>query len=367
MIIYVFFFLLLLLTGGLSYNKINTNTVIFIAVVFTLIIGLRGPDVGPDTPTYIMTFQQRFNNSLSQLFIDKTDDARHEYLYVTIMWAVRSITDNYTIMLLVWAILPVYLIWKTQKDELEYSPDLSISYIVFFILGFFVFYTSGIRQTVAISIAFFSYRYLKEPFGEIVLKDKNSIQFMLCMILGYYIHNSILVFAIIYPLKGFLQKIQAKAWHLIPVAALFFVGKSIGIGQITAVAAYLFDDTYSQYGTAKTDSLNSSAFIMQMILYLMCFFVRDRLFAKDKSNILLLNLVFIGMVAQSMSGALAEMARISYYFSIFYIVLIPRALQEWTNYGKNMSIYVGFVCFCLFYLFFLSSFNMPDYSFFWNK
>lgn len=361
--IYVLLFAFLII-GSTSSKPNRRSYLAFVSLIFWLLIGFRGPSVGVDTAGYIADF-----NSFGQLGLANLLQAfreKSEPLYILIMWLSFQVSENYTLMLLVWALFPVLAMYASLKQNLQNSTDYCISILTLFLLGFFVFFTAGIRQTATISLVLYSYKYLKEPLENKLLKDRNTWKFLLCIGIGYLIHNSILLFLFVYPIKAILQNVRIKWWYLLFVIALFFAGSAINISQVQVVSQFLFNDRYWQYGETYESSWNASAFIMQFLLFIFCFLMRNRLAKRDNSNTLLLNLVMIGLVFQSMSGVLAEMARVSYYFSIFYLILLPKAIREISNNGKNNAVYIVFIAVSLVYLIFLTSTNLPVYKFFWD-
>lgn len=363
MTIYILYFFILFTISYGWKNSLNKTGAI-LAIIIWLFIGLRSTSVGEDTLSYISHF--RYYGGLGFNGIMQEMQEKSEPLYVFIMWIISLFSSSFSVMLLVWALFPAIALYQTMKRELKYSSDYTISYLAFFILGFFVFFTAGIRQTATISLVLYGYKYMKEPIKKNILKDQNTWRYLFLLGIGYYIHNSILIMALVYPLKFFMQNMRIKWWYIIIALMLFFVAKVIQISQLQVITQFLFQDKYQQYGNTYESSWTASAFIMQLILFLMCYVVRNKLSIKDKSNTLLLNLVLIGLFFQSMSGVLAEMARVSYYFSIFYVILLPRAIRILTGNGKNNIVTVSFIVLSLIYLIFLSSSNLPNYSFAWE-
>ena len=84
--------------------------------------------------------------------------------------------------------------------------------------------------------------------------------------------------------------------------------------------------------------------------------------AEDERNGYLFNILVVGLVFQALSGMIAEMCRVSFYYSIFACVLVPKAIEL---YPKNLRdlLYSAFCGLMFFYLFFLSGSNLPEYHF----
>ena len=188
--------------------------------------------------------------------------------------------------------------------------------------------------------------------------NRNLLLFLLLLSTAYLIHNSSIIFLIALPFLF----VKVGWWYLILVVGLFSIDKMVGMEQLTVLSALIFEDRFSTYGTTYESSQNLSAFIMQLILFLICFVNKNKLMLQDCDNIFLINLVFLGLVFQSMSEMMAEMARISFFFGMFYLILLPRVFKLIPKPISNLS-YFTFVIVGIIYLFCLSSSNLPVYKF----
>lgn len=321
------------------------------------IIGLRDITVGADTLGYTEDFMRFSHMTFSEIW--KFAFATKEPLYVIVSWIPSVFTTDYTAFLLVWALFPVCSLYKVFKAELQDSKDFLIGILIFFMLGLFAFYVAGIRQTAALSLLFFAAtKYLKDFMKDIksFIKHKEFYYFIFFIGTAYLIHNSSILFLLAIPL--FFLKV--RWWYLLFVFGLFFIGKYVQVDSIVWLSKLFFEDRFATYGTVYESSQNISAFIMQIILFLICFSVKDRLVKRDTQNNFFFNMLLLGLVFQSLSEMMAEMARVSFYFSMFAMVLVPRAFREYpTSYHK--LIYFGFTVVCLYYLFFLTGSNLPEY------
>lgn len=359
--VYIIFFFILIL--GTLVTKSRKESVCYLFMIMTLlliIIGFRDVSVGTDTLSYTEDFMKFSHMSFSEMW--KFAFTAKEPLYVIISWIPSLLSTNYTCFLLVWALFPVYSLYKVFKAELLNSIDYMIAILVFFLLGLFAFYVTGIRQTAALSLVFFAgSKYLRLfRFVSIksTIKDSNLFWFIVYIGVAYMIHNSSILFLLAIPCLF----VKVRWWHLLLVLGLFFIGKYVQIDQIVLLSKLLFEDRFVTYGTVYESSQNLSAWIMQIILFLICFFVKDNLIRRDTQNNFFFNMLLLGLVFQSLSEMMAEMARISFYFSMFAMVLLPRAFKEYSgNYRK--FIYFSFTIVSLYYLFFLTGSNLPEYRF----
>lgn len=171
-----------------------------------------------------------------------------------------------------------------------------------------------------------------------------------------------MIFAIVYFLKPILQNFKIRWWYILLAIGFYFIGQMVNMSHVQVITQLFFKDRYYQYGDYYTSSWTASAFIMQLLLFSLCFVVRNKLIATDKTNTFLMNMAMIGLFFQSMAGELAELSRVSYYFSIFYLILIPRAIEAMSE-GNNKIVQYAFEAVCLLYLFGLASTNLPEYHF----
>ena len=288
--VYAFYFAFLifgaLIIRGRTYSKLYLLVVL--AFLFA-IIGLRDTTVGADTLGYTKDFsrfaQMSFFQMCSYAFTTK------EPLYVFISWLPSLFSTNYTAFLLTWALFPIVSLYKVFKTELESSEDIMIAIIVFFLLGLYAFYIAGIRQTAALSIVFVGAKYLKQCSWNglrTLVHDKNIYFFLLSIVIAYMIHNTAILFILAIPGLFF----RIRWWYLILLIGVFFIGRYVKVDQIVLLSNFLFEDRFASYGTTYESSQNNSAFIMQVVLFLICFSVKGRLRHRNSSNNFLFNMLF---------------------------------------------------------------------------
>lgn len=343
---YVIFFIIVFFFS-LAFEKKPGNGVLFIIIfALWLLIGLRDIGVGVDTHGYIEEFHQFRQMNLSSLWTQLKSTS--EPLYIFLSWLIGQFSSNYTVFLLWWAILPAISIFISLKDYTEGDIDWSVSIVVFFLLGFFAFYVAGIRQAAALSLVLLSLKYI----------DKSKFwRFFVIIIIASLIHNSAILFLVAY----LLRKIKIRWWYILIAILLFVLTSYIQVDYITTLSQYLFHERFANYGVTYESTQNSSAFIMQTILFTVCLIKYKDLCKENELNNILFIFSFLGLLIQSMSGMIAEMARVSFYFCIFDLILVPRALRSYSA-NIRQAFYVVFFLGSLSYLFFLSSSNLPEYS-----
>ena len=358
MMIYVIYFVFLIAGALISKKSHSGKAYLFVIMAFLFaIIGLRDTTVGPDTLGYTHDFYRLTQLQFSQMC--KVALESTEPLYVIISWLPSVFTDNYSAYLLAWALFPVISLYKVFKAELRDGVDYMIAILVFFMLGLFAFFVAGIRQTAALSLTFLGAGYLTKINTQsfrTFIKDKNFYIFLLYVAIAYLIHNSAVMFLLAIPCLFF----KVRWWYLFLVIGMFGLGNYVQVDQIVSVSRYLFNDRFAAYGTSYKSSQSLSAFLMQFILFLICYLQIQKLKTRTYSNNFLFILMFVGLIFQSLSGLMAEMARMSFYFCMFSMLLVPRAFKEYRPKIRPL-LYIGFTMLSLYYLFFLANSNLPEY------
>lgn len=358
MIYVIFFSILVLGVFIMNKGKDSRSFLLVTMIILWLIIGLRYFSVGTDTLSYIEDFMSISHMSFSEMWNYAL--TTKEPLYVIISWLPSLLSPNYTLFLLIWALFPVVSLYKIFNRKLHTSIDYLIAILVYFLLGMFAFNVAGIRQTAALSLVFYAgseyISALRYSSVRALVKDKAICKCALFVVLAYLIHNSSILFLLAIPCL----LVKVRWWYLLCVFGSFILGKYVHIEEIVLFSEILFKDRYAAYGTVYESSQNISALIMQVILFLICFSVKDKLINRNVQNRFFFNMMLLGLIFQSLSGSLAEMARISFYFSMFAMLLVPRAFNEYSNKIRSF-LYLGFVIVGLYYLFFLTSSNLPKY------
>lgn len=360
MLVYVLFFGVLVLGGIITKDRNRVFYLFSVCLLFFLIIGLRGKTVGADTVSYIDDFKS--TSMLDYEGLVKELNSSVEPLYTIITWLISRFSNSYTVYLLTWALFPAIAIFSFLRRESYRSVEILFAFISIFLLGLFAFFVAGIRQTAAISVVMISLRYLKYLHISEILhfyKDSNFFKFFICIAIAYSLHNSAVIFILLY----FIKDIKVRWFYLFIPIGLYIFSSTLQLDQITILTKFLFQDRFVQYGADYYESsVNISAFIMQSIIFMICFFKKKSLIEQDASNAMLFNMAVFGLVFQSMAGMIAEMFRVSFYFSIAYIILLPRALRLYASSIFREMVYVLFAIVSFVYLFFLSSSNLPEYK-----
>lgn len=283
-----------------------------------------------------------------------------EPVYTFLTWLIGQYSSSQTFYLCFWALFPCVALYYTFRDELSTSTDYLIAYLCFFGLGLYAFFVAGIRQTAAMSLVLLSYQSFKHLNISLKIKDYwnfDALKVIIYLLIAYNIHNSVLLFIPIL----FFMKLKIRWWYIVVAVGLCFISSFIKIDVIVNIALMFFGDRFDAYGVTYESSQSIYTFLIQLILFIICFIQKDKLCTENRTNTYLFNIVMAGLLFQSLSGLLYEMARVSFYFSIFFLILVPRAIKAYPTEFK-MPMYWSFGIAFLVYLFFLSESSLPEYS-----
>jgi len=337
---YIFFAFLFLLYSNMKVSASRelmqkTVCVRYLFVVMGalwLLIGMRNVLYGRDTLGYVMSFM--YNTDVKWSESVEPGFSLLEYL-------VRSLTDNYHIFLMVTSLSTVIAMYQIMKRYFSDSFEIIAAICIYVLLGILAFNMAALRQTIAVSLGIWAFMFAA---------DGKWKHFLVCVALAYTFHNSSFVLLALYPMRYF----DTKSYGIIGVAAAFILGVIAPDVVIPFLQANLpVEDRFASYGTIYESSQNYTGFFLQLILVMIAYVRRNYISLDQKTKNMFFNAAYIGLAIQSLTGALAELYRVSFYFCIFDIILIPLALM--TFLGANArSIRMCFIIGALFYIFVLS-------------
>ena len=263
-------------------------------------------------------------------------------MYLT--YFIRSLTDNYHVFFMAMSICYCMAINKLMKKYLYTSEEVMIGILILFLFGIYHFSSAAIRQTVALGCGVFAF----------LEADRGSWKkYLLWIAIGMGFHNSAALLLLIYPLRY----INLGKYGILLVAAMY--GASLVIPKDFLMLIQMSQNSmdelrYSQYGSSYESELSLAGFIIQLIPLSLVYIRRNHLRLEEKTKNLFLNCAYLGVGFQSLVVIVAEFFRVSFYFAIFDIVLIPLALSTLPPKIQTLS-KVAFVIGCLVYLFYIGT------------
>lgn len=316
------------------------------------VLAARSPQNGVDLIGYCPQFERIADFTLEESFTKAVQN--YEQGYTVFNKLVSLFSSDIHFFLAVTAAVTIILIGSTIY---RYSSNIFLSFLIFVSFGLYIMCFSGLRQSLAFSITFFSLRFLV---------DKKHIKFFITVFIASTFHTSALIFALVWFLRNKQLPIQLSLTITVvyAVAILPFVSSLLPI-----FTSLLFDDKYGSYehhlfkmGTAYTMMI-----VYAIVLFGSYIFTKD-----DKRPIINMYrwIILFAVLFQSLglfdAGALT---RIGYYFSLFFALFIPEAISYIKPFSRQYTYVIASVLFAIFFLITISSgtYNIVPYHFFWEQ
>jgi len=319
--------------------------VIAACTILVLYASLRAHNLQPDIPIYVRYYRLYSMRSLTGILSVFKSELK-DPVYYFVAWVFSRVFSDPQFWLafvaLIYTLAVGFFLYKDSKNPL-------LSIIAFISLTYFEFSLSGLRQTLAMAFTTFAY---------FAVKHKKLIPFLALVFIASLFHRSALIFLLIYPIAH----TKVGKWHAIVAGisgVLFLTGESY---IRSLLFRYLEDTQYESYAD-RSVSLTISGFVIQLAIFVFCFVYYKAVLKKYEHANVLYNLAFLGLIFQLFSSMIAEVFRISMYFSIFNIALIPMAISaegdKKTQFIETASIILLFIAYI-----FLN--GVPPYEVFWR-
>ena len=348
MAIYIFIFLLFSLFAYLEvrfdltgYNK----NVLYYIIFFYLIIqvGFRW-ETGTDWRPYFEHFESA--GSLEKVFLDVLLGFEIGYGYS--VYLIRLFTDNYTVFLVIHALIYYLLVFKANKKLSPYP-----------IISMFIFYTStmGIlgsnRQLIALSVCLYSLKFVV---------NKKPLKFLVSIALAFTFHTSALFFLVYY----FLNRNFKKYYLITFLLAAIIIGKSSlptyifsSFADFLGGAASAKADMYSSNEMSET-SLSLTGLIRRLLFFVFFLYNYDSLVKKWPVYKLMFNGYFFGLCIYFLfkDTFIILVGRGSYYFNVMECFLLASQLLLF-KYKRDRSYVLLFLILYACLIFFQSISEFP--------
>ena len=320
------------LSQGITIGKtiVVTVSLLFLFVSFNTLFlpaALRGR-VGTDYGRYQQLFYSIGENSLNPI---EKNWLKQSLLFLLINKIVYFTTKNYLWVMAVFAFIIVFMFIKAIVEN-----SINWTYSLFVLLSFCLYYQSfnQIRQIVAISIIMLSFKYLK--YGD-------NKKFIISVFFAALFHLSALIFIIMLPVKNIrISKKLITASCII--GTLFYVGFNAFFSIIVKTGLYSQQLTSYEYSATFTSNTILN-FVIRIMLLAGCLFVyKETTRRAPYTNIyylaaIICTILQIGAIKVSIFG------RVTTYFYVAYIFLLPEVIKSFTEYFRNEVSHFLFISF----------------------
>ena len=332
--------------------------VIIMAVLMGMILGLRGRNVGEDTASYILIFEDVKKISFQDILqygynVPNFNPKYHgtvEMFFLLINKLISFISPNPYFMFLTIGLVTCLLFAKFIIDNCD---DYSLP--VFVLMCDFIFMNAfnTMRQIFAMSIGIQAF-YL--------IKKRKNIQALLVILIASCRHSSAVIYLSLFVI-AFLSNNKQK-YKLFKYCLTGCIILSLSLPILASIVSAV-SPRYSFYLTNNIwrASVGGIAILwaIEFWLILLMYFKRFKIKDSFEYSICIMIYLTFDIIAIQFSG----ISRIGWYFRVFLICFFPIALKYFRNvnsYIIRASIYILLGSIYLGY----ANNSARAYSFFWN-
>lgn len=338
------------------FNRRKVFYLVLTTIFLSFIVALRDNTVGTDTNAYFQEFYLTYSIPFSSLSL--IDFVKGEYGYKLLLVLSHQIGINWRLFQFFYALLVssslAFFFYK-------YSTNTYVSCLLYITIGTFAMSLTGIRQSIAIALVLYAY---------LCLKKKKYFITTLLLFYASSVHYTSLIMVVLLILNFMIENLDIKTstWisigWLIPISLFLFTDKILNKFSFMLLNKY----EYSGYYNELNSTLNPIVIIMYITLFIYIFFgiyFHKRNLKKEEILFYIMSSLFVGCYLAS--GTVYMLARLSYYYSPFFIVLLTNTINYLPLNKKSKIIVEILLCFFCVLAFVISipgnSYGIDNYIF----
>lgn len=296
-----------------SKKNMAYNIFMILSMLFPIVTAGIRYNVGVDFNSYIDIYYSIVNSSILENI--KTG----EIGYVFLNMASEHIFNSPQGVFLFSSIITICFLYAAIRNH-ESKISFSLALFLYF-TKFYPFSLNVMRQSIAISIIFYSYKYIV---------SRNFKKFLTFVIIAALFHTSAIIVIPFYFING--EKIKRSL--LIKVISVFcciIVVFNVDIllekiGKLNVISKY---SVYSEL--INNNHISISSLLSQIIIIFLIIIFWGRLIKKDDRIELYFWLYIFGFILTLAETKIQYAGRIGMYFNILSVILIPYLLSIMKN------------------------------------
>lgn len=294
------------------------NLILSLSII-SLLVGLRNESVGTDTIEYIKEYFANYNTFYFDFFKNSTEPGHSFFAFL-----LNQIQAGKTIYLLFFSTLSLVFFYSYYIDKKELLP-WSIYFA--FCVGYIFVMMNGMRQAVAMPIIGLSIRYIV---------NRNVLKFIGLILLASIFHYSAFLLLPIYYVN-YLSKIKFKYWLILFLVSVLLSAHTFL--EIFKTVLPIFPKDYTHYldKIITTDSKFGFGFLFHIILSIITLYFSSKV-TFDKSNRIILNLYFLGVILMNVTYQIPILQRFNIYLMFFQIPIMSYIAYNLYNCKQFTSI-----------------------------
>lgn len=290
-------------------------------VILTLIVGLRGAEVGVDTSRYIWVFDRCMEVGVS--FIKR--DHLYYYLSVALMFVFRTAYAPLIATAFATFFLMVYRLWDFRRCG---NLGVAVWIMVLYYMGYTM---NGSRQLLAVAIVFYFSRYLEE---------KKIGKYMLGALLASLMHLSAVV-VVVLPVFYIGLKKQYDLTEKVYLAI-----SAVGALAMAVLLAVVYSGYLQSSGTMEIGTMTVVRLLLMIGTYAVWRFLATKTTElPDNETAHLFNLMFaitlFGCLMSFGNVVVDSAGRMGYFFRFFETVMFAMVLKREVSDRMGRVLQVG--------------------------
>lgn len=337
------YYLLILLILLLHYHwaknnksnavKLENRYVIFICIILVLMAAFRSNEVGADTISYRMNYE---NLPYYKSFGNLVDRFTINYIGY---YGLSKIFHLMGLPVQVWfGFIEAFYLYALMKMVNRFSKDKIFSVLVFVTIGLFTFSLAGLKQTLAASIMMLSFLFFTE---------KKYIYSALFVVATYFTHQAALIMLIAYPAYLLRNSKYLVPFSLISFVLLYFYGTLF----IESMADVIDNEHFQDY-VVNESRYTYVTFIFYTTITAICYsyFKNYKKQCRDNSRFIM-SMSMLGCSLQLLAGFSPSLFRLALMFTPFMMVLIPNTIYYSNSSNKKSLTYILWGCIIFYFLY----------------
>ena len=329
----------------IDHTRARKTYCVILGIILFLIAALRSTSVGIDSERYAWHFY-----NLQQLdFQGIIDYYQSELGFYFLVKLLTFISSDHQIM---FAFIGAIYAYSISRFIYNYSIEPMVSFIMLIPMVYFAFTLTGLRQTMALSILLISIDYIL---------DRRLLKFLLIVFIASLFHQSALFFAPAYIIKNKNITFKRIFLYLAFMPIVFLLRPFI----VRAVQFFL----YSSYSIDWSQSAGGWSTLSTYVLILIVATIFKKQLEKQNGNFpFFFTMMYIGTLVQMFVPLQPNIFRVSMYYNIASIILIPGILKTQKDRVSKLIAYTIFFVLMgvQYYVFTFNAAGVQPYKFFWQ-
>lgn len=290
---------------------------IFVILVPSTLAGLRDYSIGTDVKVYVIrTFNLAVNSSS---LVDLLNQYNVDIGYTVFNYIVSLFTEN-----------PQWILFMTQAVIcslvyiLAYRERNNISMTMFMMIYLLTMFNQSLniaRQSMAIAIIIFSYKYLKE---------RKLVKFFVCTLLAACFHSTAILALPIYFINILINSRAKKRYQILIIVLLVMVIAFFeDVLRFMVYDLHLLSERYLYYLSSSSDT-QISIFQLVYRMFLVLIVVLNKKRMDEKTYNIMFTLLIINFFTYLLNSVTMYAGRISYYYGeIATLISISTISNNW--------------------------------------